>query len=87
MIEEVFGFDYRWEVYKPVAQRRYGYYVARSLRRPVHCSLRTGQRQEDANPHHQELVVGARGYINLKKCDCRECFDHLLLYLGIDSSL
>jgi uncharacterized protein YcaQ len=26
-IEELFGFYYVWEVYKPVAERRYGYYV------------------------------------------------------------
>ncbi len=27
MISELFGFDYRWEVYKPQAERKYGYYV------------------------------------------------------------
>jgi len=26
-VAELFGFAYRWEVYKPVAERRYGYYV------------------------------------------------------------
>ena len=26
-IESLFGFNYRWEVYKPKAQREYGYYV------------------------------------------------------------
>lgn len=26
-IQELFNFDYRWEVYKPVSKRRYGYYV------------------------------------------------------------
>jgi uncharacterized protein YcaQ len=25
--KQVFGFDYVWEVYKPVEQRRWGYYV------------------------------------------------------------
>ena len=27
MIEELFGFKYTWEVYTPVAKRKYGYYV------------------------------------------------------------
>ncbi|MBE3559534.1 MAG: YcaQ family DNA glycosylase [Ktedonobacteraceae bacterium] len=26
-IQQIFGFDYAWEVYKPPAQRRWGYYV------------------------------------------------------------
>jgi hypothetical protein len=26
-VEQLFGFSYVWEVYKPVAERRYGYYV------------------------------------------------------------
>jgi uncharacterized protein YcaQ len=27
LVKTMFGFDYIWEVYKPVAERRYGYYV------------------------------------------------------------
>lgn len=27
IIKEIFGFEYTWEVYKPVPQREYGYYV------------------------------------------------------------
>lgn len=27
LISELFGFEYRWEVYKPVSERKYGYYV------------------------------------------------------------
>ncbi|MHA6529074.1 winged helix-turn-helix domain-containing protein [Paenibacillus sp. BAC0078] len=27
LIRQLFGFTYRWEVYKPVAEREYGYYV------------------------------------------------------------
>ena len=27
LIQDLFGFEYRWEVYKPVEKRRWGYYV------------------------------------------------------------
>ena len=27
LIKEIFGFEYVWEVYKPISERRYGYYV------------------------------------------------------------
>jgi len=27
LIKEIFGFEYVWEVYKPVSERKYGYYV------------------------------------------------------------
>lgn len=33
LVEHIFGFDYVWEVYKPEAQRRWGYYVKPLLHR------------------------------------------------------
>ncbi len=33
LVEQVFGFDYVWEVYKPAAQRQWGYYVTPLLHR------------------------------------------------------
>lgn len=27
LVREIFGFDYKWELYTPVAERKYGYYV------------------------------------------------------------
>lgn len=33
LVEQAFGFEYVWEVYKPAAQRRWGYYVCPLLHR------------------------------------------------------
>jgi uncharacterized protein YcaQ len=33
LVKHVFGFDYVWEVYKPAAQRRWGWYVCPLLHR------------------------------------------------------
>ncbi len=33
LVEHIFGFEYRWEVYKPAADRRWGYYVCPLLHR------------------------------------------------------
>ncbi len=35
LVEQLFDFKYRWEVYKPIAEREYGYYVL-----PILCSDR-----------------------------------------------
>jgi uncharacterized protein YcaQ len=32
LIKELFGFDYKWEIYTPQEQRKYGYYVLPVLR-------------------------------------------------------
>ena len=33
MIAHLFGYDYSWEIYTPLAKRRWGYYLARIIRR------------------------------------------------------
>jgi uncharacterized protein YcaQ len=50
LVQQIFGFDYIWEVYKPAAQRRWGYYVCPLLHRGALVGRFEGR-----------VVPGARG--------------------------
>ena len=53
LIKEVFDFDYRWEVYKPLSERQYGYYVL-----PVMCGNQFVARFEPGlDKKKQELII------------------------------
>ncbi|MDB4868961.1 MAG: Winged helix DNA-binding domain protein, partial [Cohnella sp.] len=53
LIKELFGFEYRWEVYKPAAERQYGYYVL-----PVMCEDRfVGRFEPVMDKKSKELVI------------------------------
>ncbi|MFC5650637.1 winged helix-turn-helix domain-containing protein [Paenibacillus solisilvae] len=53
LIKELFDFDYRWEVYKPLQERQYGYYVL-----PVMCGNRFAARFEPGlDKKKKELVI------------------------------
>jgi len=87
LVSELFGFDYRWEVYKPVAERQHGYYVL-----PILYGDRFVARFEPARDK-------ANGVLGIKNWwwepdvtplpDMREalqrCFAHFLAYLGAQS--
>ncbi len=53
LIVDLFGFEYKWEVYTPAAQRKYGYYVL-----PVLCgSELVGRLEMETDPKRNMLVV------------------------------
>lgn len=53
LVAELFGFEYKWEVYTPAANRRYGYYVL-----PVLCGNQLIARVEmETDESTQTLVV------------------------------
>jgi uncharacterized protein YcaQ len=53
LIKEVFDFDYRWEVYKPLSERQFGYYVL-----PVMCGNRFVARFEPGlDKKKRELII------------------------------
>jgi uncharacterized protein YcaQ len=86
LVEELFGFRYRWEVYKPVAERVYGYYVL-----PILYGDRFVARFEPGRDKETgELVVKQWWWepgVNPSermKADLADCFKRFLSYLGTD---
>jgi uncharacterized protein YcaQ len=51
-LQELFGFEYRWEVYKPAAERRWGYYVL-----PVLYGDRFVARFEPGRDHREQALT------------------------------
>ncbi|MBC8249820.1 MAG: AlkZ family DNA glycosylase [Anaerolineales bacterium] len=86
-VEEMFDFYYRWEVYKPVAERRYGYYVL-----PVLHGDRFVARFEPGRDKKSGALIikkwwwesgvsqSERMHLNLL-----HCFKRFLNYLGTDN--
>ena len=53
LIAELFGFEYKWEVYTPINERKYGYYVL-----PVLCNDRfIGRIEVETDKKAQNLIV------------------------------
>jgi uncharacterized protein len=84
-LKTLFGFDYRWEVYKPVAQRQYGYYVL-----PVLYGDRFVARFESVREKRSSTLV-IKGWwwevgctLTSELLDAlKDCFDHFLAYLDL----
>jgi uncharacterized protein YcaQ len=87
LAKELFDFEYRWEVYKPVAERRYGYYVL-----PILHGDRFVARFEPGRDKKSGALVIKKwwwesGVIPSKRMqsDLRQCFKRFLSYLGTDN--
>jgi uncharacterized protein YcaQ len=87
LAKELFGFEYRWEVYKPVAERRYGYYVL-----PILHGDRFVARFEPGRDKKSGALIIKKwwwesGVTPSKRMqsDLRHCFERFLSYLGTDN--
>ncbi|RPI79509.1 MAG: winged helix-turn-helix domain-containing protein [Desulfobacteraceae bacterium] len=86
LIEELFGFDYRWEVYKPVTERSHGYYVL-----PILYKDRFVARFEPGREKATGAVIIKNWWWEAEitpskrmQADLQVCFKRFLNYLGAD---
>jgi uncharacterized protein YcaQ len=85
-LKELFDFHYRWEVYKPVAEREYGYYVL-----PVLYGDRFVARFEPVRDKESGALI-VKGWwwedgVSPSEQMCAEldrCFNRFLRYLGAE---
>jgi uncharacterized protein YcaQ len=85
-IEELFGFSYVWEVYKPVAERQYGYYVL-----PVLYGDRFVARVEPGRDKENGAVIVKNWWwepgvtpSEAMQAVLSDCFGRFLNYLGAE---
>jgi len=85
-VEQLFGFHYRWEVYKPVAERRFGYYVLPILYGDRFVARFEPGRDKKSgalmikNWWWESGVTPSEGMLSALSC----CFERFLSYLGTD---
>lgn len=88
LIKELFAFDYRWEVYKPVEERSYGYYVL-----PVLCGDRFVARFEPGRDKKNKTLIiknwwwepGVRPTAKIRTA-LRECLQQFNGFLGAEGT-
>jgi uncharacterized protein len=87
LIKDVFEFEYRWEVYKPQAERRYGYYVL-----PILYGDRFVARFEPGMDKKKGVLIiknwwwepGIAQTPNIQ-LSLQQCFQRFLRYLGANT--
>lgn len=86
LVKQLFGFDYTWEVYKPVAERKYGYYVL-----PVLYGDRFIARFEPGKDRKTGALIIRNWWwepggepSEEARVALRDCFERFLGYLGTD---
>jgi uncharacterized protein YcaQ len=84
LVEDLFDFQYRWEVYKPVSERQYGYYVL-----PILYGDRFVARFEPGRDKENGALLIKRWWwepgitpTQEMRSALRRCFQRFLSYLG-----
>jgi uncharacterized protein YcaQ len=84
LVEVLFGFQYRWEVYKPAAEREYGYYVLPVLYGDRFVARFEPGRDKDSNAlviKHWWWEPGIKPSVEIQDA-LRDCFQRLIYFLG-----
>jgi uncharacterized protein YcaQ len=87
LIKELFDFEYRWEVYKPLAERQFGYYVLPVMYND--CFI--GRFEPGLDRKNKELVIKnwwwEQGIIPTAQLydSLRDCFEDFMLFTGVKS--
>ncbi len=86
-IEELFGFRYRWEVYKPAAEREYGYYVL-----PILYGNRFIARFEPGRDRKNNALILKNWWWEADvepdadmQAALRACFERFMGFLGVEN--
>jgi uncharacterized protein YcaQ len=86
LVRELFDFDYRWEVYKPVEKRQYGYYVL-----PILYGDRFVARFEPMRDKKNGTLIIKNWWwepdepaTQSMHDDLAQCFERFLNFLGVD---
>jgi uncharacterized protein YcaQ len=87
LIKELFDFEYRWEVYKPLAERQFGYYVLPVMYND--CFI--GRFEPGMDRKNKELVIKNWWWetdfiLTAPLIDSlRECFKNFMLFTGAET--
>jgi len=87
LVEQLFDFKYRWEVYKPIAEREYGYYVLPVLygdRFIARFEPGRGQKKGSLLIKNWWWEPGVTPSAEMR-AGLRDCFERFLGYLGTDT--
>lgn len=87
MISDIFNFDYKWEVYKPVEKRKYGYYVLPVL----YGDNFIGRFEPKFDKENKNLIIKnwwwEQDFSVDKKCkdQIKEAIEQFMQYLGAEN--
>lgn len=86
LLMALFDFDYRWEVYKPVTERQYGYYVLPVLYKDRFVARFEPGRDRKSNKFIVKNWWWEPGVKVTKRLTAAldKCFDEFKSYLGVD---